>query len=139
MAARQAKQRTRSEENRFSVSHQKAEHMNRSFHWSSRTAATAVAALSLGVLAACSSSSTSSTPAGAGSSSAPAASSSAPASSSASSTASAGTVSASACGTKPGVKATGTPINLGTIVTNQPGTSFTDISNMALDYFNCVN
>jgi len=48
-------------------------------------------------------------------------------------------VSASACGTKPGVQAAGTPINLGTIVTNQPGTSFTDISNMALDYFNCVN
>jgi len=37
------------------------------------------------------------------------------------------------------VKATGTPINLGTINTDQPGTSFTDISNMAAAYFTCVN
>jgi branched-chain amino acid transport system substrate-binding protein len=49
------------------------------------------------------------------------------------------TVSTSSCGTKPGVKATGTPIPLGVIVTNQPGTSFTDISNMANAYFACVN
>ncbi|TVZ05256.1 hypothetical protein EAS64_11780 [Trebonia kvetii] len=111
--------------------------MNRSFHWSARTAATAVAALSLGVLAACSSSSTTSSPPA--SSSAPAASSSAPASSSASSTASAGAVDTTTCGTKPGVAATGTPINLGTINTDQPGTSFTDIANMAQAYFNCVN
>jgi branched-chain amino acid transport system substrate-binding protein len=48
-------------------------------------------------------------------------------------------VSTSQCGTKPGVTATGTPINLGVIVTNQPGTSFTDISNMANAYFACVN
>ncbi len=45
----------------------------------------------------------------------------------------------SQCGTKPGVKATGTPIPLGGIVTNQPGTSFTDIANMASAYFTCVN
>ena len=45
----------------------------------------------------------------------------------------------SQCGTKPGVKATGTPIPLGGIVTNQPGTSFTDIANMANAYFTCVN
>jgi branched-chain amino acid transport system substrate-binding protein len=45
----------------------------------------------------------------------------------------------SQCGTKPGVKATGTPIPLGGIVTNQPGTSFTDIANMAAAYFACVN
>ena len=45
----------------------------------------------------------------------------------------------SQCGTKPGVKATGTPIPLGGIVTNQPGTSFTDIANMAGAYFDCVN
>jgi branched-chain amino acid transport system substrate-binding protein len=45
----------------------------------------------------------------------------------------------SRCGTKPGVKATGTPIPLGGIVTNQPGTSFTDIANMASAYFSCVN
>jgi branched-chain amino acid transport system substrate-binding protein len=37
------------------------------------------------------------------------------------------------------VKATGSPIALGTIVTNQPGTSFTDIANMADAYFTCVN
>jgi branched-chain amino acid transport system substrate-binding protein len=49
------------------------------------------------------------------------------------------TSSTSSCGTKPGVKATGTPIALGAIVTNQPGTSFTDISNMANAYFTCVN
>jgi branched-chain amino acid transport system substrate-binding protein len=48
-------------------------------------------------------------------------------------------VQTSACGTKPGVKATGTPIALGGIVTDQPGTSFTDIANMAADYFTCVN
>src|SRR5689334_6036705 len=45
----------------------------------------------------------------------------------------------SQCGTKPGVKATGTPIPLGGIVTNQPGTSFTDIATMADAYFTCVN
>jgi len=49
------------------------------------------------------------------------------------------TVSTSQCGTKPGVKATGTPIALGGIVTDQPGTSFTDIANMASAYFTCVN
>ena len=43
------------------------------------------------------------------------------------------------CGTKPGVKATGSPIRLGAIATNQPGTSFTDIPNMASAYFDCVN
>jgi branched-chain amino acid transport system substrate-binding protein len=48
-------------------------------------------------------------------------------------------VNTSQCGTKPGVAATGTPIPLGVIVTNQPGTSFTDISNMANAYFTCVN
>jgi len=114
--------------------------MNRSFHWSTRTAAAAVAALSLGVLAACSSSSTtSSPPASTGSSSAPAASSSAPAaSSSATSTASAASAT-SACGTNPGVKATGTPINIGAINTKQNGTDFSDIENMTGAYFACVN
>jgi len=48
-------------------------------------------------------------------------------------------VDTSQCGTKPGVKATGTPIPLGGINTNQPGTSFTDIGNMAAAYFACVN
>jgi branched-chain amino acid transport system substrate-binding protein len=65
----------------------------------------------------------------------------APSSSSAAASTSPGatTVSTSQCGTKPGVKATGTPIPLGSIVTNQPGTSFTDIANMANAYFTCVN
>jgi len=48
-------------------------------------------------------------------------------------------VNTSQCGTKPGTRATGTPIPLGGIVTNQPGTSFTDIANMANAYFTCVN
>ena len=54
-------------------------------------------------------------------------------------TSSGGAVSTAQCGTKPGVTATGTPINLGGIVTDQPGTSFTDIANMAQAYFTCVN
>src|SRR5689334_19852327 len=56
-----------------------------------------------------------------------------------SSSAGAATVDTSSCGSKPGVKATGTPIPLGAIATNQPGTSFTDIPNMAKAYFDCVN
>ena len=56
-----------------------------------------------------------------------------------SSSAGAATVNTSSCGTKPGVAATGTPIPLGAIATNQPGTSFTDIPNMAKAYFDCVN
>jgi branched-chain amino acid transport system substrate-binding protein len=87
-----------------------------------------LAALSLGVLAACSSSSSSS------SSSSPPASSS-----SASSSSSATTTSTSACGTKPGVAATGTPINIGAINTKQNGTDFSDIENMTGAYFACVN
>ncbi|MBO0830517.1 MAG: ABC transporter substrate-binding protein [Actinobacteria bacterium] len=50
-----------------------------------------------------------------------------------------GGVKTSDCGTKPGVKATGSPIALGSIVTDQTGTSFTDIAYMAQAYFNCVN
>jgi branched-chain amino acid transport system substrate-binding protein len=87
-----------------------------------------LAALALAA-AGCSSSSSSST--ATGSSTTPAAGSS--------SSASAATVSTSQCGTKPGVAATGTPIPLGAIATNQPGTSFTDIPNMAKAYFDCVN
>jgi branched-chain amino acid transport system substrate-binding protein len=62
-----------------------------------------------------------------------------PAGSATSGSASAATVDTSQCGSKPGVKATGTPIALGAIATNQPGTSFTDIPNMAKAYFDCVN
>jgi serine/threonine protein kinase len=58
---------------------------------------------------------------------------------SATSSASAGGTAISACGTKPGVVATGTPINLGAIDTKQPGTDFSDIENMAAAYFACVN
>ncbi len=60
-------------------------------------------------------------------------------STSASAAPSSAAVSTSQCGTKPGVKATGTPIPLGAIATDQPGTSFTDIPNMAGAYFACVN
>jgi len=108
--------------------------MNRSVHWRTRTAAAAVAALSLGVLAACSSSSSSSS-----SSSATAAASSPAATSAASSSSSASTTSTSACGTNPGVQATGTPINIGAIDTKQSGTDFSDIENMTGAYFACVN
>jgi branched-chain amino acid transport system substrate-binding protein len=115
--------------------------MNRSVHWRTRAAAAAAAALSLGVLAACSSSSssssTSSAPAATSSAASTPASSSAPASTS--SSAPSGAVSLSSCGTNPGVKATGTPINLGAIDTDEPGTDFSDIENMAGAYFTCVN
>ena len=98
-------------------------------HRRSRLAGAALAVIAVGgVLAGCSSSSSSSSSAAGGATS----SSAAP---SASSTA----VSTSSCGTKPGVTATGTPINLGSIVTDQTGTSFADIANMAQAYFNCVN
>jgi branched-chain amino acid transport system substrate-binding protein len=111
--------------------------MNRPFHWRTRAAAAAVAALALGVVAGCSSSSSSSTSATAPASSST--SSAAASSPAASSTASAATVSTSSCGTKPGVAATGTPINLGAIDTDEPGTDFSDIEHMAGAYFACVN
>ncbi len=91
-----------------------------------RTPLAVIAVIGLLALAACGSNNSS---AGAPSSSSAAASTSPGAT----------TVSTSQCGTKPGVKATGTPIPLGSIVTNQPGTSFTDIANMANAYFTCVN
>jgi branched-chain amino acid transport system substrate-binding protein len=78
--------------------------------------------------------------AGCSSSSSSSSSTTTPASTATSSaSASTAAVSTSQCGTKAGVAATGTPIALGGIVTNQPGTSFTDISNMAAAYFACVN
>jgi branched-chain amino acid transport system substrate-binding protein len=98
-----------------------------------RTIIVLAALIGAAVLAGCgsssssSSSSTSSAPAGGG------------ATSSSSTTASTGSSSTSSCGPKPGVKATGTPINLGSINTKQPGTDFTDIANMEQAYFNCVN
>jgi serine/threonine protein kinase/ABC-type branched-subunit amino acid transport system substrate-binding protein len=43
------------------------------------------------------------------------------------------------CGTKAGVAATGTPINLGAIDTVQPGTDFSEVEHAAGAYFACVN
>jgi branched-chain amino acid transport system substrate-binding protein len=85
------------------------------------------------VLAGCGSSSKSS------SSSSSGAAANGASSSTTSSSASTASTSTSSCGPKPGVAATGTPINLGTINTKQPGTDFTDIANMAQAYFTCVN
>jgi branched-chain amino acid transport system substrate-binding protein len=99
--------------------------MNRRERRSSLTGI-AIAVLAVAAAAGCSSLSSNTT------STAPSAQSSAPGSG-------AGTVSASACGTKPGVAATGTPIALGSIDTKQPGTDFSDIQNMAAAYFDCVN
>jgi branched-chain amino acid transport system substrate-binding protein len=110
--------------------------MNRPFHGRTRTAAAVLAAVALGVLTGCSSSSSSSSTAAA---SAPASSAAASSPAASSSSAPAGTVSTSACGTKPGVAATGTPINIGAINTKQPGTDFSDIENMTGAYFACVN
>ena len=50
-----------------------------------------------------------------------------------------GSTATSACGPKPGVAATGSPINIGTIDTHQPGTDFTDGPNNIKAYFDCVN
>src|SRR5438270_6791043 len=91
-----------------------------------------ITVLGLLALAGCGSSSSSS------SSSASGGGSSSTASTSSASSAS-GSVDTSKCGTKPGVKATGTPINIGTIDTKQPGTDFSDGPNMITAYFNCVN
>src|SRR5579859_7900796 len=106
--------------------------MNKPLHGRTRAAAAVVAALAFGVLAGCSSSS--STPASTATSAPATSSAAAPATSS-----SASTVSTSACGTKPGTAATGTPINIGAINTKQPGTDFSDIENMTGAYFACVN
>ncbi len=91
-----------------------------------------VAALALIALAGCGSSSSSS-------SSKAAASASSSTTAASSSAATPVSTSTSSCGPKPGVAATGTPINIGTIDTHQPGTDFTDGPNMITAYFNCVN
>ncbi len=82
------------------------------------------AALGVMFLAGCGSSSSSST---------------ASSSSGASATTSSGSTDTSSCGPKAGVAATGTPINIGTIDTKQPGTDFSDGPNMINAYFSCVN
>ncbi len=99
-----------------------------------RLALTFIAAVALFALAACGSSSSSSSSSSSGGGGATSASSS-----SASGGSSGGSVDTSKCGTKPGVKATGSPINIGTIDTHQPGTDFTDGPNMINAYFTCVN
>ncbi len=76
------------------------------------------------VVAGCGSSSSSTTSSSGGSASATASASS---STTTASNASGGSSSStSSCGPKPGVKATGSPINVGTIDTKQPGTDFSD-------------
>ncbi len=87
------------------------------------------------LLAACGSSSSTSS-SGGGSATSGGSSATSTSSGSSSSTASTST---SKCGPKPGVKATGTPINVGTIDTKQPGTDFSDGPNMIIAYFDCVN
>ncbi len=94
-----------------------------------------LAALALLALAGCGSSSSSSSSSSAAAGGATSSSSSAAASTSSSS----GAVDISSCGSKAGVVATGTPINIGTIDTHQPGTDFTDGPNMINAYFACVN
>lgn len=44
-----------------------------------------------------------------------------------------------ACGLATGEKASGEPINIGGVVVNQPGVDFTDITDAAKAYFECVN
>jgi branched-chain amino acid transport system substrate-binding protein len=87
------------------------------------------------LLAACGSSSSSSTT----SSSTAASGASSATSSSTTASASSSSTETSSCGPKPGVAATGTPINVGTIDTKQPGTDFSDGPNMINAYFACVN
>jgi branched-chain amino acid transport system substrate-binding protein len=111
--------------------------MDKSSHWRTPAVA-ALAAVAMGVMAGCSSSSTAGS-APAATSAATSAASSSSAAPAASGSAAAGTVSASSCGTKPGVAATGTPINIGAIDTKQPGTDFSDVQNMTGAYFACVN
>jgi branched-chain amino acid transport system substrate-binding protein len=106
--------------------------MNRYSGRRPRLLGAAVAVIAIGVIAGCSSSPSSST-------TTPTSTTTSTPATTASPTTSAAATSTSSCGTKPGVIATGTPIPLGAIVTNQSGTSFTDISNMANAYFTCVN
>ena len=92
------------------------------------------------LLAACgSSNSSTSAPPGGGASSATSTSASSGGSSSSGSSSSGGSTDTSSCGPKPGVAATGTPINIGTIDTKQPGTDFSDGPNMMNAYFACLN
>ncbi len=106
------------------------------YHHSARVrlSLAAITVMGLLVLAGCGSSSSSSS-----SSASASASTSSSATSSAATSSSGTSASTSSCGPKPGVKATGTPINIGTIDTKQPGTDFSDGPNMIIAYYNCVN
>src|SRR5438270_7365069 len=100
-----------------------------------RTFVALAALIGAAVLAGCGSSSSSSSAAGGGGGAASSTSSSG----SSGGSSSASSTDTSKCGPKPGVAATGTPINIGTIDTKQPGTDFSDGPNMIIAYFNCVN
>lgn len=100
-----------------------------------RTGLGCLGTLALVALAGCGSS----TSGGNTSSANPAAAGSSSSTSAAAPSGSSSSVNTSQCGPKPGKKATGTPIALGAINTKQPGTDFTDISNMAQAYYACVN
>jgi branched-chain amino acid transport system substrate-binding protein len=102
-----------------------------------RTVVALAALIGAAVLAGCGSSSSSTSAAAPASSGSSASSSST--SSTAASSSSGGSSDTSSCGPKPGVAATGTPINIGTIDTKQPGTDFSDGPNMINAYFACVN
>jgi branched-chain amino acid transport system substrate-binding protein len=96
-----------------------------------------VCGVALLAVAACGSSGSSSRSSAGSATAASSSSSAAPAATSSSSAAVSS--STSSCGPKPGVAATGSPINLGTINTKQPGTDFTDQANMAQAFFTCLN
>jgi branched-chain amino acid transport system substrate-binding protein len=99
-----------------------------------------IAVLALVALAGCGSSSSSSSSASGGGATSSSSSSAATGGSTAtSSSGGSATAAISSCGPKPGVAATGSPINIGTIDTHQPGTDFTDGPNMIQAYFSCVN
>ncbi len=100
-----------------------------------RLSAVLTALIAAVAIAGCGSSSSSSSATSSGGASTTPASSS----SSASSSGGSGAANLSSCGTKAGVAATGTPINIGTIDTKQPGTDFSDGPNMINAYFACVN
>jgi branched-chain amino acid transport system substrate-binding protein len=95
-----------------------------------------VCGVALLALAGCGSSSKSSSSSSGGAQSTAAGGSSTAA---ASSSSSGGGADVSSCGPTPGKTATGSPINLGTINTKQPGTDFTDQANMAQAFFTCLN
>ena len=101
-----------------------------------------ILAIALMALAGCGSNSSSSSSGGGGAASGGGATTAAGGASSGGATSTgggSGGVDISSCGPKPGAKATGSPINLGTINTKQPGTDFTDQASMAQAYFTCVN